>query len=65
MLKMLEFRAVSSIIWINRDLEILEMAEIHQGQADCDTVRPASKCPWAEFLMIRQTLENFIAVGTR
>lgn len=30
-LKMLEFRAVSSIIWLNRGLEILEMADL-QGQ---------------------------------
>lgn len=42
-LKMLEFRAVSSIIWLNRDLEILEMADL-QGQGKQGvTVRPAGQ----------------------
>lgn len=44
-LKVLEFGALSSIISLNRDLEMLEMADL-QGegkQSVCDMVRPAPK----------------------
>lgn len=47
MLKMLEFRAVSSTMWLNRDLEIIQMAAVRgqgeQGVTVGVTVEPAGQ----------------------